>query len=488
MARTALVIVVVLSMLGTINQVVASQSGPTVNVELIVDASGSMAAETDVGTLRIDAAQQVLTDVIAALPDTPGINVGLRIYGHRGNNQDSGRAESCVSSDLMVPLDGVDKTALQGSVDAIVPTGWTPLGYSLEQAQNDFSTPASATVTNAVVLLTDGIETCDGDPAAAAASLLASPSAVMTHVIGFGTTDEDQAALSAIAASGGGQLLGSSNAGQLLDALFSILEDLEVVETSGTGATREDPIAFGRIGRVGEFDISVTDTLINENVKYANNQRAFTAKVSVTYQGNTSARPGEFLDFSAVGDLNSGYSLSTDSCGTLAGLGVLAVNELFTGGSAEFDVCWIVEADDLDSLVMYVDSKQPQDAQRMWFSLDDATTGTSEEATGAVSEPTATAATDVAPLATEVFLDAVDINYQPKELSIPANTDVPLTITNNGILQHSFAIDEASIDVGLIPSGSSVTVTLNLSPGTYVFYCPVPGHKEAGMTGTLIVS
>ena len=90
-----------------------SQAGTQVNVELMLDSSGSMADETNTGETRIAAAKSVLTDVIAALPsDRPEINVGFRVFGHKGNNTQAGKQESCQSSDLTVPIQGVDKQAL----------------------------------------------------------------------------------------------------------------------------------------------------------------------------------------------------------------------------------------------------------------------------------------------------------------------------------------------------------------------------------------
>jgi Ca-activated chloride channel family protein len=82
-----------------------------------------MAAATDTGILRIDAAIQVLNQVIAQIPEAEGVNVGFRIYGHRGNNQPEGQAESCVSSDLLVPMQGVDKAGLTAQVNALQPVG-----------------------------------------------------------------------------------------------------------------------------------------------------------------------------------------------------------------------------------------------------------------------------------------------------------------------------------------------------------------------------
>jgi Ca-activated chloride channel family protein len=82
-----------------------NQPGTQVNVELMLDSSGSMADETNTGEPRIDAAKRVLTDVIAAIPsDRPEINVGFRVFGHKGNNTQAGREESCQSSDLTVKI------------------------------------------------------------------------------------------------------------------------------------------------------------------------------------------------------------------------------------------------------------------------------------------------------------------------------------------------------------------------------------------------
>ena len=84
----------------------------TVNLELILDLSGSMARDIGGGETRMEAAKRVMNDVIAALPEQEGVNVGFRVYGHLGDNTEAGRAVSCQSSDLVVPIEGVNKPAL----------------------------------------------------------------------------------------------------------------------------------------------------------------------------------------------------------------------------------------------------------------------------------------------------------------------------------------------------------------------------------------
>jgi uncharacterized cupredoxin-like copper-binding protein/mono/diheme cytochrome c family protein len=80
---------------------------------------------------------------------------------------------------------------------------------------------------------------------------------------------------------------------------------------------------------------------------------------------------------------------------------------------------------------------------------------------------------------------AFDIYFEPKEVTIPANTDVTFTLPNDGAAAHNFSIDALHISVDL-PPGETKTVVVNAPPGSYQFYCDVPGHKEAGMVGTIV--
>jgi uncharacterized cupredoxin-like copper-binding protein len=84
-------------------------------------------------------------------------------------------------------------------------------------------------------------------------------------------------------------------------------------------------------------------------------------------------------------------------------------------------------------------------------------------------------------------VDLVDIAFQPTEITIPANTDVTITITNNGAATHTFDIDALNIHTGEMQPGTTKTVTVNAAPGDFEYYCAVPGHKQAGMVGTLHV-
>jgi uncharacterized cupredoxin-like copper-binding protein len=81
------------------------------------------------------------------------------------------------------------------------------------------------------------------------------------------------------------------------------------------------------------------------------------------------------------------------------------------------------------------------------------------------------------------------LSYDTKALSAPAGT-VTITMTNMSPVEHNVTIAEGSKVLGATPTfaGSSKAVTVKLKPGKYTFYCSVPGHRQAGMEGTLTVS
>lgn len=82
---------------------------------------------------------------------------------------------------------------------------------------------------------------------------------------------------------------------------------------------------------------------------------------------------------------------------------------------------------------------------------------------------------------------AVDIAFDTD--AITAKPGDTIVLTNEGFLQHDFVVDELGLDSGLANNGDTLTVTIpeDAEPGDYEFYCSVPGHKEAGMFGTLTI-
>lgn len=93
-----------------------------------------------------------------------------------------------------------------------------------------------------------------------------------------------------------------------------------------------------------------------------------------------------------------------------------------------------------------------------------------------------------------VTIDMVDIAFKPNAFTIPANTDVTVTLVNQGAALHNFSITDhknpnvknLGISVDVAP-GETKTVTIDAPAGDYYFFCNQPGHEQAGMFGTMHV-
>lgn len=180
-----------------------SKSAPLV---LVLDASGSMWGK--VGTeAKIVAAKRVLGGLVDGLPD--GSAVGLVAYGHR-------RESDCEDVETLLPPGPLDRVKTKALVEKLQPKGKTPITRSLEAA---FATLAGTPGPATVVLLSDGLETCGGDPCAAVRKAREKRGDLLFHVIGFDVIKEDVSSLECAAQAGGGLYLGAKDGAGLAAAL-----------------------------------------------------------------------------------------------------------------------------------------------------------------------------------------------------------------------------------------------------------------------------
>jgi probable HAF family extracellular repeat protein len=113
---------------------------------------------------------------------------------------------------------------------------------------------------------------------------------------------------------------------------------------------------------------------------------------------------------------------------------------------------------------------------------------TGDAGSESTSTPTAVTGDDAASI--ELDVELADIRFVPTELSVPAGSTVILNLTNTGVGTHDFVIDVLGVNSGELAGGEQIQVTFTApdEPGEFQFYCSVPGHKEAGMIGTLTVT
>lgn len=197
-----------------------------VNVEIVLDASGSMAKQID-GETMMNIAKNSISEVLKQLP--ANANVGLRVFGHLGDNTDAGKAQSCAANELIFPIEPLNAEGINAALAPIKPTGWTSIADSIKKGVEDLSQFKDENTTNILYIITDGIETCGGDPTAAAKELKNNGTNIVFGIIGFNVNATQDALLREIAQAGEGYYANASDAGTLTSELYNISEAANTV-------------------------------------------------------------------------------------------------------------------------------------------------------------------------------------------------------------------------------------------------------------------
>ena len=188
-------------------------SEKTTQIELILDDSGSMAESVD-GKAKIDVAKESLNKIIDELKTKENLKVALRIYGHQN--------KECTNSVLEVPMSKIDVDLIKSKIKDLKPLGYTPIYYSLTQSAKDFDKNISGD--KIVILVTDGLESCNGNPCAAAKALKAGGVINKMQVVGFGLKKTELDTLQCIVDPFKGQVVGASNSTEFLSAMQQIID------------------------------------------------------------------------------------------------------------------------------------------------------------------------------------------------------------------------------------------------------------------------
>jgi hypothetical protein len=191
----------------------------------ILDASGSMWGRVG-DKAKIEVAKDVLTKSLAALP--AGMPVGLMAYGHT-------RKGDCHDIEILVSPSPGSKEQIAKRTRDLIPKGKTPISDALVKAGKSVDAENPATI----ILISDGIETCQGDPCAVAESLIASGAKLKVFVVGFDVAKGDAVQLQCIAEKGGGRFFNASDADSLAKALTAI--NKHVVEKAALPEAEKQP-------------------------------------------------------------------------------------------------------------------------------------------------------------------------------------------------------------------------------------------------------
>ncbi len=158
---------------------------PTTRILFVFDASQSMYGRWQSDT-KFNIAVRLFSGLLDSLRNQPNLELALRVYGH----QKQYPPQDCNDTRLEVPFAKDNIPRIKHVLKTISPRGTTPIASSLSQAAGDF--PSCDNCRNIIILITDGIEECGGDPCAISLELQKKGITLKPFIVGIGKDFRDQ--------------------------------------------------------------------------------------------------------------------------------------------------------------------------------------------------------------------------------------------------------------------------------------------------------
>lgn len=207
-------------------------------VLLLLDVSGSMNEKISSGGTKFAAAKRALKQVADALP--AGTEVGLRVYGSEIAEPKAENPKACQDTELVLPIGPLDRTTMYRAVDSFQAVGETPIAYSLGKAVDDLGDSGR----RVLVLISDGEESCAGDPCPVARKLADKGVDLQFNAVGLDVSSKARKQLKCIADAGNGSYYDADESDDLSEALRKItqraLRPFAITGTRVTGTQSPD--------------------------------------------------------------------------------------------------------------------------------------------------------------------------------------------------------------------------------------------------------
>ena len=170
---------------GQIHKEIPEKPKPVTRILFVFDASQSMFGRWQSDT-KFNIATRLLSGLLDSLRTIPDLELALRVYGHMKPFP----PQDCSDTRLEVPFGKDNIARIKHVLKTISPNGTTPIAYSLSLATKDF-TPCD-NCRNVIILITDGMEECGGDPCAVSAELQQKGITLKPFIVGIGKNFKDQ--------------------------------------------------------------------------------------------------------------------------------------------------------------------------------------------------------------------------------------------------------------------------------------------------------
>lgn len=321
-------------------------------IMFVLDASSSMLYTDNTSSTRIDKAKKALVNTINSIPsDMP---VGVRVYGSTvpENNQQAG----CKDSVLLSSPKANNAKSLRTAINNVQAKGWTLIGKALQDVKGDFSGEGTKTV----ILLSDGIDTCNPSKVCTIAKELSKAGTnIKVNTVGIVVTKAAREQLKCVAQNTGGTYYDVNN----IDRLQKALQALTSREVNKVPAQKGIPIRGTE--DLNDAPIMLNNTLYSDTLVDKTLYYGFDAlpeqKIKVTVTGTDT---GDQLDWFNYLQLRSYSKLDGQ---TLAATAIFGTSKRFTKSA------------DTVTLTYTIDTKQQKitEAQPVAFGL--AVTGTQDK-------------------------------------------------------------------------------------------------------------
>ncbi|MBL7904616.1 MAG: VWA domain-containing protein [Bacteroidales bacterium] len=161
-----------------------NQVEPISRILFLFDGSQSMLGKWQ-SDVKMNIAKRMMSNLIDSLKTYDNLQIALRVYGHQKQYPPA----DCHDTKLEVPFADNNFDLVKNRIESLTPRGTTPLAYALEQAANDF--PPCDNCRNIIILITDGIEECGGDPCTSSLLLQQNGVVMKPFIIGIGRDFKD---------------------------------------------------------------------------------------------------------------------------------------------------------------------------------------------------------------------------------------------------------------------------------------------------------
>lgn len=229
------------------------------NVALVMDASGSMNGRLADGTRKIKAAKSAVRDLVSGLPDD--IRLSFRAYGHQFHRS----KHNCDDTQLLVPFANIQsvRSSVISSSDELTAQGYTPITHVLGLAADDLKPQTGA---RTIVLVSDGKETCEGDPCLLAQKLADADADLTIHTVGLAVDAQARLQLQCIADAARGTYHDAGSAAELSRIMETAIETapLEVQDETITITLQKEQV--GQLEVINPYFNKVVDPETGEKI------------------------------------------------------------------------------------------------------------------------------------------------------------------------------------------------------------------------------